>query len=623
MAFVRLSNMPAPAAERVCSIPSMAGGINLHDRPAELREDQSPEMINLWWKDGLLCSRPAQAVFAAPDEEGESGCACYGQLYHGHYVFHRGHKMWAVSEDGQTVTALDVSDLRYQSGLDQEGEPIIEPGLPDVYGSFVLHSGILYYKTKDIFAVIDENLQVREIEPFRPTYLINADPSAAGAGDLYQPLNRLSRSFYVTYSPAEDETEDFHVPVFDCAVSDVEVLDDDGTWVEVEYKRHRSLKHHTFYVSVTDPTRISRGQNNVRLTCHLSSSGPFAEQYAQIMSCRLATVYGGGEGLCMVLGGCEAQPNAWFWSANTDLSMDPTYFPEEHYNLAGDFSDPITAFGLQQNKLIIFQKTRIGAAEFGTADIDGRTFITMDYRTVSPYIGCDVPGSVQLVENNLVFANRDRGVFLLRDTTAAGENTLAHISDNVERTGGGLLYDLRQAGAAVSMDDGQRYWLLLGEHAWLWDYRLGGAVGSPRNLSWFFWNGLRPAACAFGENGVIGRDGVLYRFADDGSELFESLLTLPVRHFGTYAVKKDVGKVLFSLDGSAEGAVAVEYVFDRGSRQDPSPLMCKGEESGFDEVFVRKPRCLDVSQFFCRLRTMGKLAFRSAQVHYVFRGEDR
>ena len=135
---------------------------------------------------------------------------------------------------------------------------------------------------------------------------------------------------------------------------------------------------------------------------------------------------------------------------------------------------------------------------------------------------------------------------------------LVHISDNIERSDdrGSLLADLRtEDGAAVSIDDGQRYWLLLGEHAWLWDYRLGGAVGSPRSLSWFYWNGICPPACTFGDRGVVGRDGVLRRFDDGGSELFESILTLPVRHFGTYAQRKDIGKIVFSLDGSAEGAV--------------------------------------------------------------------
>ena len=622
MAFVRLSNLPAPSAERICNIPSLAGGLNIHDDPVRLAEDQSPELVNLWWKDGLLHSRPAQTVFAALSGGGEGDCACYPQLYHGHYIVHRGHQMWAVSADGQTADEISTERLTY---TDEDGETI--RGLPEICGSFVCHNGTLYYKTRGIYAVIavgDDGFTAHPVDAFCPTYLINADPGTPGAGDLYQPLNRLKHSFYVTYSPAEDETTDFYAPFYDCSVIDVEILDSSGTWVSIDYGGFNYVNRQTRGVRIkaTDKENITAGQNNVRILFSRRNFDDFQTHYDQLMSCNLAAVYGGGAGLCVVLAGCSDQPNAWFWSANTDISMDPTYFPTEHYNLAGDFSDPITALGQQQNKLVIFQKSRIGGAQFGTVDIDGRTFITMDYAAIHPTIGCDLPGSVQLIENNLVFANRDRGIFLLRDTTAAGENTIAHLSNNIERSPdqAGLLKDLKENCTAVSMDDGERYWLMLGEHAWLWDYRLGGSVGNPRSLSWFYFENLRPAACPFEANGMVGRDGVLYRF-DENEVNFESVLALPVRHFGTYEMRKNISKIIFALEDGEEGEIDVEYITDHGIRTDPAPLRCRG--SRFAEIFVRRPRCLGVRHFLCVLRTTDKMAFASAQVHYVLRGKER
>lgn len=619
MAFVRLSNLPAPSAERICNIPSLAGGLNIHDDPVRLAEDQSPELVNLWWKDGLLCSRPTQTVAASLPGDADSTCACYPHLYHGYYIFHRGHQMFAASADLRTVTEIPTDRLDY---IDEAGDKV--RGLPAVYGSFVLHNGQLYYKTKQIYAVIGEDLSVASVDPFCPTYLINADPGVPGAGDLYQPLNRLCPDFYVTYSPETDETTDFYAPFYDCAVLDVEICDSTGAWVSIGYGTFNNVTRQTrgARIKATDKENITAGQNNVRILFSRRTFDDFQTCCDQLMSCNLATVYGGGAGLCMVLAGCSDQPNAWFWSANTDLSMDPTYFPMEHYNLAGDFSDPITAFGQQQNKLVIFQKSRIGGAQFGTVDIDGRTFITMDYAAIHPAIGCDLPGSVQLIENNLVFANRDRGVFLLRDTTAAGENTIAHLSDNIERSfdQAGLLKDLKENGTAVSIDDGERYWLMLGEHAWLWDYRLGGSVGNPRNLSWFYFENLRSAATAFGTHNVVGQDGVLYRFEENEAD-FESVLALPVRHFGTYEMRKNISKVIFALEDGEAGEIAVEYITDHGVRIDPAPLRCRG--SRFAEVFVRRPRCLGVRHFLCVLRTTGKMAFASAQVHYVLRGKER
>ena len=625
MAFVRLSNLPTPAAVRVCNIPSLEGGLNLHDSPRQLREDQSSEMVNLWWKDGALCSRPSLVSAAQLSGQADSGCACYSHLYHGKYLLHRGRDLWAVSEDFQTVTLLNTDRLSY---IDAEGDKIT--GLPDIYGTFVLHNGLLYYKTRGIFACIEpyeNDLIVRPVEPFRPTLLINADPGTPGAGDLYQPLNRLCHSFYVTYSPSADETTDFYAPFYDCTIIDVEICDSTGAWVSIGYGTFNNITRQTrgARIKASDKENIEAGQNNVRILFSRKTDDGFQAQYTQLMSCHLATIYGGGEGLCMVLAGCEDQPNGYFWSANTDLSMDPTYFPQEHYNLAGDFSDPITAFGQQQNKLVIFQKSRIGGAVFGTEEIDGRTFITMHYATIHPSVGCDLPDSVQLIENNLVFANRDRGIFLLRDTTAAGENTIAHLSRNIEcgTEASGLLQDLRQDGAVISRDDGERYWLMVGGHAWLWDYRLGGSIGTPGSLSWFYFDGLQPSACMLNADTAIGTDGIVRPFTDGAAADFETVVALPIRSFGTYEVRKDISKVIFALDGG-DGEVAVEYVTDHETRTDRTPLVCGADsDRPFAQVFVRKPRCLGVRHFLCRLRTQGRMAFASAQVVYRYKGEER
>ncbi|MBR4874962.1 MAG: hypothetical protein IKU95_00545, partial [Clostridia bacterium] len=536
---------------------------------------------------------------------------------------HRGQNLYAISENMRVATRLDTSALSY---TDEEGETV--HGLPEVGGSFVLHNGLLYYKTRGIYAVITqegEGLRVGAVAPFRPTLLLNADPAVPGAGDLYQPLNRLSHSFYVSYSPQADGTTDFCAPFFGCDIVQVETLNGQGEWVVLEYSPDTNYTRQIRKVRVKDGSAIQAGRNNVRIHFSRRSTEEFKTQYQQLMSCNIAAVYGGGEGLCMVLAGCQDRPNGYFWSANTDVSMDPTYFPTEHYNLAGDFSDPITALGRQQNKLVIFQKNRIGGAVFGTEEIDGRTFITMHYATIHPSVGCDLPDSVQLIENNLVFANRDRGIFLLRDTTAAGENTIAHLSRNIEcgTEASGLLQDLRQDGAVISRDDGERYWLMVGGHAWLWDYRLGGSIGTPGSLSWFYFDGLQPSACMLNADTAIGTDGIVRPFTDGAAADFETVVALPIRSFGTYEVRKDISKVIFALDGG-DGEVAVEYVTDHETRTDRTPLVCGADsDRPFAQVFVRKPRCLGVRHFLCRLRTQGRMAFASAQVVYRYKGEER
>ena len=654
MAFVSLSKMPTPPATRVANIPSMPGGLNIHDLPWQLAENQSPEMKNMWWEDGALRTRPGQYKQAEFQSEinASSQCAAYPHPYKGYYFFHIGTKMWAVNENW-----MGSIEVPYKNELNST----VGEGLPNHKGTFFLYDGKLYYKTRGAYVAIEEvvdeleisSIVARTVETFVPTLLINADPNEKGAGDLYQPLNRLNQSYYVLYNAdagdyrfvtpldltSVTEAEEGKVML----VSEVAILDNRGEWKTlahgVEYQIVSSGRRNSISVIFNDDYKgliTEDGYNNVRIKC-FSQTKESLRTLDSIHSCDIVTVYGGsGGGSCAVFAGCEEQPNAYFWSANTDVSMDPTYIPETNYNLAGDFSDPITAFGQQQNQLVIFQKSRVGAAAFGTTEIDGRTSITMNYRTINPSIGCDVPGSVQLVENNLVFANKRHGVMLIRDTTSANENNLVPISINVEKASEdrGVLYDLKNTTAEpTSFDDGERYWLIANRHAWVWDYRLNNSVSNPANLSWFYFDNIQSPACWFGAGSLYEtyfiNGSTVYTFKKGNhGETFEASVALPVLNFGTYEVLKNVTKAIFAFDDSSEGTVEIEYKTDYGTRADPTPInFSAAEDTPFAEVFVRKPRCLNVRHFLCRLTHRSangqRMAFTSAQIHYTMQGVDR
>ena len=135
------------------------------------------------------------------------------------------------------------------------------------------------------------------------------------------------------------------------------------------------------------------------------------------MDCRYAAVYGGTGELCVVMAGSEDQPNAYFWSGNSNIKMDASYFPMEQVQLASSTEERITGFGKQQDNLIIFKEGSVGKTTLGTQTINDRIFIDLPYIPINASIGCDLPWSIQLVENNLVFANRS-GVYIILDTTA-------------------------------------------------------------------------------------------------------------------------------------------------------------------------------------------------------------
>lgn len=659
MAFVRLSAMPSPPTLRCANVQAPSGGLNIKDVSWRVAANQSPEMKNMWWEEGALRSRPEQMIYnngmtkdIGDTTELDVPTAAYPKPYHGWYVMACGRAFFAVSED--LSVHMHIEAPRPQALVSQAGA-----------GTFFVYNDVLYYKAKGVFKYFEltdelaENglrrLQVRDVEPFVPTILINGDPAVAGSGDLYQPANRFTRTRIARFS-ATAETKEIRLPE-PAEHYTVEYFDEDGDirYLPVE----TAIKENGVIVGISAPEGIpnidAARMNNVRVWYDVVDDTGF---YDTILDCDVAAVYGTGQAQCIVLAGCSTQRNAYFWSSNTDVGMNAGYFPVEHYNLAGDAGNPITAFGKQQNMLVIFQEDSVGRCVFDTEEVDGRTFITMHHEVINPNIGCDLPRSVQLVENNLVFAHTQRGVLLIRDTTSAHENNIVKVSTNIEAPVDvrGLLYDLRRdQGNVCSIDDGKRYWLYANGHTWLWDYSLGASFTDPGRNAWFYFDGISPGAWFGYENGLptyIGRDGYLHRFSTNAAdstyatgewktkgEDFERLLTLHTLDFGTYEVLKNVEKAIFVTQGSGNATIQVEYETDYGIRLDPTPLVTRGwslvpRDLSFRSLYiapfavtaVRKPNCRHVRHFLARLsnRERGaKVTFISAQIYYTFQGVDR
>lgn len=664
MAFVKLGSMPKQPSVKVNTISSLAGGLNIHDIPWQIREDQSPEMKNMWWDDGALRSRPAQitlnnGIIRSLTDSGSASneSTAYKKLYNGWYVFQCNGRFYGVTEDLQSGIILRKTE--------NESEEFVadKPG-----GTFFLHNNILYYKAKGAYVAIrksntlDTNtglytLTAGAVEAYIPTILMNADPNTKGAGDLYQPVNRLTNRRRALYN-CDPDTTSLILPEYSAAPNvTVEYMSSAGKWVEITASATPSITKNRVTVSFSAISSLDKdGTNNVRVTYSVVEN---EAQYETLMDCNIAEVYGGGSGLCVVLAGCDAQPNAYFWSSNTDVSMDPGYFPVENYNLAENAGDPITAFGKQQNMLVIFQKNSTGRCVFSTKEVDGRTFITMDYTGINPSIGCDLPHTVQLIENNLVFANKRNGVMMIKDTSYAYENNIVGISRNVEKPvdQAGLIYDINAAPESVrSFDDGGCYWLCANGHAWLWNYSLGGSVSDTSRMSWFYFDGIQNPRCWFGQEAhrvcFLGVDGYFREFKkggedtyyDDGTwktrcEDFEKTVTLPIQSFGTYEVLKNVEKTIFVVQGTGDAVIDIEYETDYEVRADLTPIVTRGWSLvprnlsfrslvvfPFAVTAVRKPGCRHVRHFLARLKNSARgedFTFVSAQIYYTYQGVDR
>lgn len=897
--YINLSRYPDQNKTYSVNFPELNGGLNLRDADYLLKANESPYMLNMWWKDGMLQCRPGQEEIATTVDVGEparSGVtvAAYADTFYDHAFVHIGRVMYYFDPSTTPVvyhpmlTDLNPvrgSFFRYKDDLFYKNGPWEETIIVGTLSTKVLHHGGFYriqYKPKDRLKFIMTHV---EDEAYTPTTVLNADP-ATGAGDLYQPENRLTGRKRIVYkATTQTETSSFtgdgaatvfiHPHTSDSReelyVSDVyvnnapatpgdytvsaegtpaatvtfttppasgaqitirymyraadyrlptggmiwfgdtlrvaitgsndsqiydtwELVKDSGQLPEgaadyeiadtvllkvlkngvltndftvtyqtatggkaltkqtikfdttpspsdtLEFYILTSIKYfnaHTELVSVdgidysdqeviTIPavsgqtvyqlSKLDNGQYPIVEVVQDSPSGPkitdFSynrdtgvltlvsaveeghqliltpahrfttvdagyvrlspapkpdskasstveityncdnpDAYSAVMDCKYAFSGGGKDSLCILLGGCPSQPNAVFWNSNDSVSMNPAYFPMSYYNLVGDTEDAVTGFGRQYSDLIVFKERSIHKLEYDTQTLDGRELISFTAKPVNAKTGCDLPWTIQLIENNLVFCNTYTGAHILLSSSAAYENNVASLSLKVNEGRHelpGLLPFVRNsvddAGSYVySFDDDHRYWLVYGGTAFLWDYE----VSSYTEPSWFCFTQLggsvffRDAA----HNTYIVGDipkmpvstvGGLTRlksglYSDYGRPIYKHY-QFAVQTLGSLTRQKDVVQVVFALPGDVPASVNLGYLTDLGARDDTTPLAVTPptQITGINPlgpvIAVRRPDCRHVRSFSMTLKdnTADKgLAIVSAQVFYKYTTPER
>ncbi len=538
-------NTPSPNRVYSVDFPRLDGGLNIRELDYRLDKNESPDMKNLWWQDGVLQCRDGQVYLSAePGDSLGTGFTCYQDTFWRKAFFHIGDKLYFMDPD-----------VAVESGVLTE----IVSGVPENRGTFFRYNDWLFYKNRGGFYKIaytpdeDPDFTVTNVadEAYTPILVINADP-ATGSGDLYQPENRLSPKKELWYNAFQSNstitrTGNGSTKTFDLGVTSADQLSGvkrvtigiteisptdytvnlgagtitfttapknnaditivlligstlykfpvtdidsvDKVTVDGQEKREGTdyavdLKKGQIVFTVAPPVTNPPTNNTVQIT--YSKKNEDALQ----LDCPYAIVYGGDQNVCIVLGGSLAQPNAFFWNSNDAVSMNPAYFPISYYNLAGDSEEAITGFGKQYRDLIVLKEFSMGKVTYGIVTLDDRDSISMTYVNVNSKTGCDLPWSIQLIENNLVFCNTYQGVHVMLDSSAAYENNVECISRNINGTPqrAGLLEDVRAVDrdSVCSFDDNTRYWLCANGRVYMWDYLLS----TYKKPSWFPQEGI-------------------------------------------------------------------------------------------------------------------------------------
>lgn len=656
-----LSYLPNAKGEYTVNFDNLTGGLNLYDLDYRLGLNETPNARNLIWRDGQLKCRRGQRTWFKPTQT-SFGYSAYKGLYYGKAFVHadingvNGIFMLNLEEENRVINEEWVAPTLIKAVTDTDG------------GTFFRYRDSLFFKAKNEYYEIFYNgtrFDIRDVVPYRPIILTGTHPTTH-AGKEYQPENRLARGavevWYSVPEDAESAVTEYHLPTPAASIDKVTVdgldvstytphLDDDG-----------AIDYITF--NAAPPLHFPYLANTVKIQyTGADKDGNMQEAYDSIMSCTVAAVHGSGQGLCVVMGNAEAQGNAIFWNGN-HIVMDAGYFPMEQYNLVGDNWENITAFGTQQNLLIIFKERSLWKSTVGTSDTSqGRTLLTMNVQSINSEIGCDIPKSVQLIDNNLVFANSRRGIYVLLDTSDANENNVFYISKKIDGSDNrpGLDAAIRRSDAKciTSFDDSFRYWIVVEGEAYLWDYTLSDY----REPSWFRYTNIQAADFILinrTQYYSLDRDGWIVEHAENlfsdraypqtGKGYYvvpaskgmaiDKVYTFATQMFGTRDYLKDVRHVLFVIAADTETNTEVWYETDYETRKDLVDLQFPATwrltprylaernlaVRVFDYVARRRPMCRHVRHFAMRLQNNNideDLSVVSAQLLYTTQGRDK
>lgn len=303
---------------------------------------------------------------------------------------------------------------------------------------------------------------------------------------------------------------------------------------------------------------------------------------------------------------------------------DPLYFPENNYAYVGNKAQAVKAFGKQDDKLVIFKPNETYYTYYAqnteiTAD-DLISQSVVDYQANSVYfpiiqlngaIGCDMPDTVQLCRNRLVWANSKGKVYTLVSTNQYSEMSIYEASQMIERKIREANYTAEQFATAQSCDFAGHYVLIIGQDAYVMDYNSYGyqyVYGHLKNedanvkIPWYVWKLIGYTYVCFGENiatfGFLNGEDAQHRWltatvlskdnvggVDERLDItphtlkneetvyietteIKSTLTTKLFDFGVPHYRKNVDRVNIAFANNGGAPITVRFVTDVGTEEE-------------------------------------------------------
>ena len=452
------------------------GGLDLDGTEFELPENKTNKCLNVWFKDGELDKRWGQDFIDETEVVEALGHSAYKYLYKGDIIKHTGTKLYSQDSVG-AITEI-------YSGLD------------DIKSRMFKFGDNIYLKQAGNYVQYD-GITAADVVPYIPTIIINRAPT--GGGDLLDDYNRLGAGFKNSFSGNGSAT------VYTLTDTDL-----DATIITITVNGVAKVEGVDFTVNrttgvVTFGSAPALGTNNVIITAYKTDQ----EDIDSILNCLVAIPFGGQNNNRLFF--ANNGTGFYYWSGISANGVDPTYFPLSNFNIVGLPDENITAFGKQQNVLLVIKEREIYGVEY---TFNGTLGVFNSY-PISDVFGCDCPWTIQTVNNATVFLSTEFGPCIVQSTNVSNQRAVFSIGRNINSR---LLAETNLK-ESTSLEYDGKYWLCVNDKVYLWDYFIapyydtGNPDDNARRLSWWYFDNINAED-----------------FIKDGDEL--------------YYIKRDTGKTV-------------------------------------------------------------------------------
>ncbi len=367
------------------------------------------------------------------------------------------------------------------------------------------------------------------------------------------------------------------------------------------------------------PPLVADKDNNIVVTVRIKSP----ENDIKFASMDKSIWYSSREaGAYLCLAGNKYHPSRICVSAKDN----PLYFPDGNSYLVGDPSQKITGLARQNKDLVIFKEKEIYCADCAS----NKFSVTHLHAS----IGCDLPSTIALCENRLVWANSDNKVYTLNALSDYGAVAVYNMSRSID-------WELAEEdfSCATGCYCNRQYFLFLRNRVYVLDLS-GTLLQTNREFvtasAWFYWElpeAVLVSAAYSGKNFVnmlcsikdnnsyyiallCGSDGIDKYFDTSltiQKRVSESTLTTGLLYDDNYYNKKLFTKLFMGV--FAERDVFIDFMNEMGDTVKNAVINIKynGKKTLYSYRILPLVRCLGVS---VKLRAYGNIKLNKLTFMY-------